>query len=314
VVSEDYEEPLEAFREVERKFWDRHRSETERVGDTEFKKVFSELLPKIRRYTLERRESPEVFQERLREADRMFADLRYALMANVDDPPAVLLWYYPDLSCIQMRGPKLTECSPVDPRSLESAAVGYLARPWMQTDFVDWCILNGFIFDEAARHADGVRAGAVSGDIDWAYAFAAGDPEKQVFHRAWLVVAKFIARWLALPLAAFMLIQRGFTTAAQLVALIYAMYLAFVLVTLPWRISSHRERKRKSEKYELMMYRLIVIFSHVRHESIHPTRLKRQIEKAEDEDSLILNPVVHTLLDLAIERNPISLTTRTNPQ
>src|SRR3546814_16831656 len=76
------------------------------------------------------------------------------------------------------------------------AVIRYFERPWMQSNTLEWFILQGYLFDSMARLRRDAMNGSLFGMTNWAYIFSKANAESAVFWRAGLELTKFALRWL----------------------------------------------------------------------------------------------------------------------
>src|SRR3546814_18937527 len=72
----------------------------------------------------------------------------------------------------------------------------------MQSNTLEWFILQGYLFDSMARLRRDAMNGSLFGMTNWAYIFSKANAESAVFWRAGLELTKFALRWLLLPAVA----------------------------------------------------------------------------------------------------------------
>ena len=232
---------LDEYRMVEDDFWERLNPS----GDRDFRTsqlgtIFEHLLPKLRDASLAEGLTENDYHHRLRDAAKVIDDIASALCAFWKEPRRDLIWYKPALVNLNSKPDDWREASPVSTDSLDDATAKYLARPWMQSNGLDWYILNGYIFDETARMGDGIKSGRAVGITNWPYVLADGDYEKTIYYGLMLTAAKFLGRWVLAPAAITALYYFDYETAALWVAIPYAIYIALHLSLFAMRHSERR--------------------------------------------------------------------------
>ena len=91
--------------------------------------------------------------------------------------------------------------SKLEKYQLTQAAATYLARPELQTNFIDWCFLDALVFLECDTFAYKLMSTSFGSSLlNWAFPLAGGNPLKYAFLRvvSWLVGATV---FLAIPAA-----------------------------------------------------------------------------------------------------------------
>ena len=169
---------LDEYRKVETDFWE-GQDRSGDLGTSQRTRVLELLVPKLRKVSLAEGFTAYDFGDRLSDAEHVVDDIAYALCAFWEQKerrsglgPAHKsgrIWYKPDLSCLNLKPDDWEDVSPVNIDRLDKATAEYLRRPWMQLNALDWCVLNGYIFDETARTGDGIKSGQAMGIINWPY-------------------------------------------------------------------------------------------------------------------------------------------------
>lgn len=148
------------YQEIEKDFRERYGE------DTEVNRLFEPLVPQIRNSCLGDDLDKYQYEDRLRKGRDVVNDIRFALTYFLKETPPGVFLPVLGLDAINEQPDKWSSPSPVNVGSLDAATARYLKEPWMQLDRIDWCILNGFIFNEMAHVADAIKSGVAFGTIN----------------------------------------------------------------------------------------------------------------------------------------------------
>ena len=177
----------------------------------------------------------------------------------------------------------------------------------MQLNKLDWYILNGYVFDETARMADGIKSGQAIGITNWSYILADGNLEKTLYIQLALAAAKFVGRWILAPAAIAALFYLGYETAALWVAAPYGIYLTIHIALFPRRYMKRKALAKEYRDCEEKYKKLISVYQSVSTEVFSPTRVRDLIARTES-DEVYFRPAVYSILGRAIERDPVVFT------
>lgn len=307
---------LDEYRKVETAFWE-GQDRSGDLGTSQRTRVLELLVPKLRKVSLAEGFTANDFGDRLLDAEQSVDDIAYALCAFWEQKerrsglgPAHksgMIWYKPGISCLNSKPDDWEGASPVDKDSLDEATAEYLGRPWMQLNALDWCILNGYIFDETARMGDGIKSGQAVGIINWPYVLAGGDFEKTLYYGVVSAAAKFIGRWILAPAAIATLYYFGYETAALWIAAPYGIYIAAHLALFPMRYRKRKTLRKEYRDWQEKHKKLVNIYQSVSTKVFNPTRLRELIARTENEE-VFFRPAVYSILDRAIQRDPAVFT------
>ena len=314
------------FTEVEQEFWETHRlrfgstpGETVPSGtSTQLRGIFESLIPKIREYASSRRLGTSRYSSLLDDAEGVIFDLTCAMNKYREETPQTepydRLCHRLTIEYVINRPEAWRDVSPVDARDLDHATARYLKRPWMQSDRIDWILINAFIFDTLARWATSLTRTA-----PWSL-------RSDRFDRY------FVTFWLSIPLV--MLVAylfegdvaalgygtiygvavRGISAIWAVLTLLwivfctaYVVYLSVSarqkLISYLWHGLPSGRRVNKARVIRLLR-RLYTVSSH---ETINPSRLREQLVAAEEE-GIMITPAVYALVDRAVQRDAAVLT------
>lgn len=152
------------------------------LGAGQLYKLITGLRAKVRERSLTERLDPAVYEDRLRKLRDLVADLRHALNGRSVDAPdekknEQLVWYHRADSQITDVGSKGDQPQ-IDREWLLQGAATYLVNPWLQSDQIDWILIDFLIFAELSAYRESILTGQALGKINWAYLFSGGDVEK----------------------------------------------------------------------------------------------------------------------------------------
>ena len=288
-------------------FYELMPNAVDELGDaSQTAQLFQYLAPRIRQSAELGDLTGVQFDERLREAEMVVADLAEALTANVKERTPGLIWSAPKFD--DLGGPEAdskkqnwSEPSPVNRSMLDKAAAAYLDRPWMQLNFLDWCILNGYIFDEVASTAVEAKPGPTAQTVDWAYLFSEGDYGRNVLWRIAFKLSEFLIRWIVIPLAILLIYYWESQEAATWLASLYTLYLVVHVAISPRDQLDRRSIASRINEHK-RIHDLIGIYRNSSVDVVHPARLLDLISSAERHNA-VFRPAVYSILDRAIARD-----------
>lgn len=302
----------DGYQQVEQDFFadikDTHENETAL-------ELFTELGEVIRTASIRDGVDSEEFRKRLNQSEHVVSQLHHALNAYAkhDKETFYPIPYQIDLNLHKNEWDDIT---PIDRTSLEDVANEYLKRPWMQSSKMDWYLLNGFIFDEFARFRNEVVSGQLLAQYgDFYFNFirplitATNDNDlmfKQTIYRFIWAISVNCIRWVIIPLGIYFLYAFEFEKAATWIGIPYAIYIVFFVFTFPFRFQRKRVLKKKIKEITDIDEQMARLYAACRGKTINPTLLKEKIRDAE-RNKIVINSVVHSLLDRAIHRDPAVL-------
>lgn len=216
------------------------------------------------------------------------------------------LWVWPFEQAVRNPPKHWIGRSPVIVDSLDEALAKYLKRPWLQHDIIDASVINALLFTELAEFAEQVRIGTATGTPNWSYIFSDGNELAQLGWAIALPIVGFLARWVTLPAIAIGLIVFGFQTSAIVVFGLWALYILYRIVMIPARWRLRKARREAAAKADEIMRAITHAWWASRGSTINPSRLKELVKEAEERGAAF-RPILHTLIDRAIQRDPTAL-------
>ena len=270
--------------------------------DRQYRIVFKHLIPRIRQSVKKDRLSGIEYELRLQEAKEIIDDIAWALNAGWEKERGGWISLNPTLDALQFPPDGWRAASPVNKPQLDTATARYLQQPWMQLNLLDWYILNGYIFDEVARLAEGIKSGQAIGVTNWAYLFSGGHFEKTIYWRAAFAISKFMARWILGPAIIVVAYYAGYHEVAKWIAVPYGIYLLIHLAFFPRRYLRRRALRKELKEAEGKLSALIGVYQSSSVEIFSPSRLRDLIAKTESEE-VFFRSAVYSILDRVIERD-----------
>jgi hypothetical protein len=273
--------------------------------------------------------------------------LRWAFSRNTDrtlyDAVQDRIWAWPGETKLLSPPPKewRHNSSPADIKQLANKLADYLERPWLQHNIIDGAAINAFLSSAASEYNDLYLTGEAFGEINWTYLFNKHDPVLvlgcaaidlipggvpfQAFLRHsstgglspfWSAIVSVLLRWIAFPFLKWVLLPGiaailwtlGYELSSEIVLSVWGLYLLYRLVTLPAKLARRKATKRKKENASQTVMAMITAWQYSRGSVINPSRLKELVLDAEQKDAAYL-PILHTLMDRAIQRDPTALHT-----
>lgn len=133
--------------------------------DTQRDRLFKTVEVAIRENITEEGLNENQPWSRIGEAGDVLHDIIEVLVASWDSCPEGKFWGVPDLAAaVNFRFRIWADRSSLDSEALQAAALEYLKRPRMQTNSMDWYLLNGFIHDSIARTYSFLVSGEATGN------------------------------------------------------------------------------------------------------------------------------------------------------
>lgn len=284
--------------------------DTDESGDWECRKILNDWFVKLR----ERVGDDETrYRADVWDAVEVLSDIRGAMTAaylgNGEEGNKSRLWVWPSSGAFRNPPKNWLARSPVNCSILDEALTKYLKRPWLQHDIIDGSVINALLFTELAELSEEVRIGTATGRPDWSYILSYGNASVQLALSIVLPIFGFLVRWVLLPAVAIGLIIYGFQTSAIVVTGLWSLYVLYCLVMIPARWRQRKLRREIAVKADEVTHTMLHAWMAASGSTtINPTRLKEMV-KAAEERGYVFTPVLHTLLDRAIRRDPTALVT-----
>jgi len=292
------------FIDVEKRFRDEN-GDCLRI-QSQYGQVYSSLIKKIKKYAKTENLDALQFEDNLNEAKQVFDDMAYSLKCFWKNPSHDKFWEYPNISSDLDSPERWSGVSPVDPVLLDTATAEYLKRPWMQLNNIDLFILRGFIFNEVAHYADGIKSGAMEGRIDFAYLLSGGKLDKTLIYKLLFAGVKFTIQWILLPVLAAIFYYFGYETITLWILIAYLVTAGIAILFIPKRYFQNREMRDTQNKLNINLGKLLNVHRMCSYNTFNPSQLRSQIADLEQHD-LHLPPPVYSILDRAIQRDPYVL-------
>ncbi|MBB6465576.1 hypothetical protein HNQ96_001434 [Aminobacter lissarensis] len=283
------------------------------AGSGECRQILRDLLPKLKeRAGKEAGEYSSLVWEAVSDL-RLIQDALWQNVGAIDDSEKKYapgtLWAWPSQEALQRPPSNWHDRSPANMDSLDRALVGYLQCPWLQHNLVDVSAINAFIFTELAIALEDVRTGAALGVPNLSYIFSGGNVFAQLGLAVCGRIVGFLLRWVMLPAIALGLLAYNYETGALVTIGLWALYLLYRVIMVPARWKARGARKAAAKKADEIIAAMLKAWHAARHSTLNPTRLKELVVAAEGH-GILYRPVLHTLLDRAIQRDPAALTRR----
>lgn len=218
------------------------------------------------------------------------------------------LWVWPSEDAVITPPKHWIGRSPISVDHLDKAIAKYLKRPWLQHDIIDASVINALLFTALAEFAEQVRIGTATGTPNWSYILSGGNELAQLGWAVSLAIIGFLARWVILPAIAIGLIVFDLQTAAIVVFGLWGLYILYRILMIPTRWRLRKARRAASAKADEIIHAITHAWSASRGSTINPSTLKELVREAEGQGA-IFRPVLHTLIDRAIQRDPTALVT-----
>ncbi len=292
---------LACFDEVERQW-----------GGEDCKKILRDWFPRLLERTSKRKGADadvSDYKWEIEDAFPILEGLRDAFSRNERcDSARNGIWAWPTERELQFP-PKewLSDgTSPADTEQLTRAVEYYIECPWLQHNTIDGAAINAFLFSALSSAVRLYRLGAF-GRTDWAYVLrGTGSNLHPVLDQlvglflAWIFFP--VLKWIMLPAISVILVVEGYNTAAEVTFAVWISFLLYGLVTLKGRSRRKKDADRTTGAMRLA-------WEHSCGCVINPARLRELVVDAEQKGAINYPPVLHTLIDRAIQRDPTALRT-----
>jgi hypothetical protein len=191
---------------------------------------------------------------------------------------------------------------------LDAALAEYIRHVWLQHDVIDASAINALLFTELADGIENSRRGTIFGSPNWSYLFSGRSIITQVLLARVGSVFGFLGRWVVVPLLTVAFGQAGYPGLAMFALGGWLLYIAYRLFTMPTRRRLRKARHDAEGKIDAAVQSMTLAWLAANSRTINPTRLKQLVLMVE-ERGFVYRPVLHTLIDRAIQRDPTALAT-----
>ncbi len=285
------------------------------VGGGECQKVLQDWFGCLRERA---GDDDDQYQREIWEAVEVLSDIRSALnnyekdifhaQQEADQPAPVSfrLWAWPGENTLAEPPSNWRGNSPANVVDLDYALVGYLKRPWLQIDTIDTSVINALLFSELAEYVEGVKTGALFGWPNFSYILSGGN----IFAQFGLALAGrvigFLAAWVIMPAVAAGLLAYGYETGAAFAIGLWGLYVLYRVILIPAQWRARKARRKMAEGADEVINAMMKAWVAARGSTVNPSRLKELVVAAEERGA-IFRPVLHTVIDRAIQRDPTAL-------
>ena len=290
----------EQYMEAEKEYWPSIGDPG--AGHRQRNSLDEAVCHSVRRASLGENLPVSDYEGRLLAARATVDSVTNALAANVTDGNPEFFWSFPSMDDPSSRQEWGDRLSPVNAVELAHAAGTYLTRPWMQSNLLEWYLLNGFIFDALASVREEVFTGRAFGRINYAYLLGEGKLLKTMWFRIGLGIVAFVLRWVLVPAAVGWLFYEGLGWIIPWLVVPYGLYLLVYVASFPKRWKQHRYETKVLSRSDEVAIGLVSAYATVAAKSFSPKRLLEQI-RATEGNYTFLQPVVHSILERAIDRD-----------
>jgi hypothetical protein len=185
----------------------------------------------------------------------------------------------------------------IDRQELSRTAARYLSEPDLQSNRLDWVLLDAFVFDDLdalGQFAFHLRGGT---GPNWAAMLSAGKGE---IHYAALAAVSFLIH-VALTIAAplwfvYYLANAGHRVGAVVAGAAWSAYLI-------WRVGTYPSRWRARRKRWKQFQQLIDIHAQLGQSTISPRKLRDSLDEAAS-NGVVMDGAVFSITDRMLARDP----------
>ncbi len=285
-------------------------------GGAECRQIMRDWFPRLlARMSATRGADAELFdyEHELDRASSVLEEIRWAFTANESPPngsPRRSIWAWPGLETLERRQEKWgTSTSPADADRVSDALTDYIASPWLQHNIIDGAAINALLFSEVAATIEIYKTGKLTGRLNWGYILSPDGEARGALINIGIITFLSLLRWIALPATGVTLVMWGSEMAGIIVLGIWAIYVLYRVLMVPSRWLRRGARRKADEKVHNTLMLMIKAWRYSRDPVINPSRLKELVFEAEQAGA-VLKPVLHTLIDRAVQRDPAALLTR----
>jgi len=305
---------------VEQSALDRFREE---AGGMECQQILRDWFPRLWKSVAERG-APDASEYRsdVEDACCVLEGIRWAFRADdlesreksnyskrlVEGPVGGRLWIWPTEQALQNPPVDWADKGPLNVNFLEGELTTYLEHRRLQHDRIDSAAINALLFSDLAACVAGYQSGHLIGRPNVSYILSDGDPLKLLWITPAIWMSRFVASWVMLPAISIALAAAGYQRGAILFLALWCLYLLFRLIRIPARWRARSIRRKSEEKASQILAIMGQAWRASRGSVMNPTRLKELVLAAEA-SGVTYRPILHTLLDRAITREPTALIT-----
>lgn len=200
------------------------------------------------------------------------------------------IWHHTTDGYLTLTGTKEDDFS-ISKEDLQAYAGQYMARPWMQHDYIDWCIVDALVrWEWAAFHNDMINP------------YMSFEDEYKWVGRA--VSAAVLAAFLGIPAAGVWYLYSVKSRWAAPAAVVLCLYAAWETIGAfrIWRAGLLTKVKAKQRKLDLLTGMRDAYWS-LGGSVLSPTRVKDALEAAADR-GVVWSQAIWPVIDGAVARNP----------
>jgi hypothetical protein len=247
------------------------------------------------------------YEEEVSDIASVLKDIQMAMSSiasvrNVSADAVDRIWSWPD-NPLYSGG---AAASRDNSNALERPLAEYLNRPWLQHNLIDASAINALLFEKLAYLSYQMRSGELTGIPNWGAVLGGGNLLAEMVLNLVLPPIRFFLRWLMLPLVAWALISFGYERPAIVTIAIWSLYLLFRLIRTPARWRKRKAARETSDVADKYFHALSNAWVASCGPMINPSRLRELILIAEG-CGTALPPILHTIIDRAIQRDPTAL-------
>lgn len=243
-------------------------------------------------------------------ATHLLRQIQEALQWRNNEAQCSRLWIWPNPNVGHSLLPETAHevDLPVDSEGLDQALGAYFNREDLHHPLIDASAINAMLFAALVNHARNTRNGLAVGEVNWAYIFGGNSVLAEYgLKLSWRLI-HVILKWILPPALGVFLLASDLRTAAALTFILWFIYVAFRLITLPtwWR-----QRSRRREIFEQnwkIIHALKAAWMSANGSTINPRRLRERVIETE-QLGFVYPPALHTLIDRAVQRDPTALVT-----
>lgn len=304
-----------------------------RIGsDRELWGAFLRLRDRIRQLTSEDQLEPEIYCERVKVLHTFLDDLGYALnpgLHRLEEEErqskekvylgtSIPVWYHRNIANMKWLMKNEYEKSMVNPIQIDKLVARYLSHRWLRDDWVDWVLLDAYIWYEVAGGWEQFLSSFPSGWPKWDWLISGRDLTKAYLIRKGFLLSGILIRYVIPISVLFFFWKQSNLEFFNLNVLswsgpflewatrLYLLYLVIRLITWPFRLRARRNIKKEEDAIDRGIVRLQEIYMALADPPISLENLRTYVYKARDE-SVTLRSGTYSLLDELARRKKVVL-------
>jgi hypothetical protein len=254
------------------------------MSGNQFYRLVMDLREAVRDRSLAESLEPTLYEVRLNKLLYFVFDLQsalnyYPMHIPEEKKDSQRVWYH--RADYQITGSGKKDDEPMIWREmLLSAAVTYLATPWLQHDQVDWIFIDSLIFAEISAYGESILSGQALGNPNWAYVFTGGDTDKALWCHVKKALGLFALRYVFPPAIILLLYYIRYESASFIIGAAYAVYLLVHVALWPFRYRKRRKEQKTVQEHTDRLQKMVSAYYYCKSPIVSLSTLRAYLNKA----------------------------------